>query len=600
MDNLLKITLLCTSDVHGYYMPWDYAKDEETKFGGLTRVSTIVNNIRKENPHTVLIDNGDLIQGNNAEFFLKNDNYPGIEVINKMKYDIYNMGNHEFNFGMDTLIKVVSKFNEICMMGNLYRKKNTMRFMNGIYYMNFGQIRIGFISLNTPLVRRFEAKRGNLKYYDVIDADFELKKLLKEVGKVDALIGLFHMGDFNENDIKNTGVKDLLKNVEGSEKIDAVFGGHMHQILNIKIGDVNFLEPGAYAKGLSKMDLFFNKSTHELIKIKSEVIKIDDSIEQDKEIVDILKPYHNKLREYINEKVGYVSSPLFNDDEIKGIPQTRVAQTFISDFFADVMLDISGADVVAFHFDNLYPKIMGPKVRRKDIFDSYRYAGGEITKFEITGKDLRDYMEWSAGYFNQFKDDDVNISFDFERTDTKYSTFDIFGNVKYEIDITKPKGNRIKNLRKMDNSIIHDDEIIEIGMNKYRMDFLTSNIGPLKNRKFKITWTSIKNPELNIDGNIRNLSIMYLQKLENNTYISKINHTWKLSISNKNYELRKRAIQLINEGSLIYYKNDEGENNLNKPLNLNDKLEYYQLEKLREKYDISDNKILKDILKEIF
>lgn len=594
-DNITKVTLLCTSDVHGFYIPWDYSKDEEVPLGGLSRISTVVKQIRKENPHTVLIDNGDLIQGNSAEFFLSDEKYPGIEVINKMNYEIYNMGNHEFNFGMDHLIHVVGQFKGISMMGNLYRKKNKMRFMNGIYYKNIDGIRIGFISLNTPLVRTFESKRGNLKNYDVTDALFELKLLLKDIGEVDALIGLFHMGDFNENDKPFTGVEDLLTKMEGSDRIDAVFGGHMHQFINRKINNTYFLEPGAFGRGLGRFDLFFDEN-NKLIKIEPSIIRIDSTIESDKEIEYLLKDYHMKLRDYINEPVGYVTSPLYDKDEIKGIPQTRVSDTRITNFFTEIMHHFSTGDVVAMHFDNFWPEINDTVVRRKDIFNAYRYSGGEITDYEITGEDLWKYMEWSAAFYNQAKPGDVNISFNPLRTSTKYSTLDLFGNIKYEIDITREVGSRVQNIRYMDDTPIYLTDDITIGMNKYRMDFLTSVNGPLAGKKFDFVWTSINAKELNVKGNIRNLIIKYIEELPQSTYTPNDNKNWKIIRYDDYSEYIEKAIELINDDKLLMYKGNDGLVNMNKSLNIFDELEEFQLNKLSEFYDLQGMIVLKDIL----
>ncbi|MFM1533901.1 5'-nucleotidase C-terminal domain-containing protein [Helcococcus ovis] len=599
MKNKLKVTLLCTSDVHGYYMPWDYSKDQYSKTGGLSRVSTYVNSLRKENEHVVLMDNGDLIQGNSAEYFINREKYPGIEVINKMKYEIYNMGNHEFNFGMDHLIDVVRQFNGVSMMGNLYRKKNTMRFMNGVYYKNIKGIRIGFVSLNTPLVRKFEAKRGNLKNFDVIDADFELERLLKEVGECDALIGLFHMGDFNENDIENTGIIDLLNNVKGAEKIDAIFGGHMHQIINKKINNTIFLEPGYHAEGLSRLDLTFDIDSKKLEDIRPSIIKIDEEIESDEEIEDILAQYHKELRERANEFIGYTSEDLSENDDVKGIAQTRVAQTKVTDFFLDVMLDYSGADVVSIHLDNPYPVILKGEIKRKNINNSYSYSGGEISIYNILGSDLKKYIEWSAGVFNKFYPDDINISFNPERIKFKYSTFDIFGNIKYDIDLNEDEGNRIKNLRKMDDTEISDDEILKLGINKYRMDYLISLNGPLSGLKMSPISSSITDKSLNVRGTIRNLSVRYIGLLPNKLYVPKNIKRWNVLLNNSNDELRKFAINLINEGSLLLYKLENGKTDFARPLNLNEKLEKYQIEKLKEKYDFNEDLILREILNEI-
>ncbi|TKI80982.1 bifunctional metallophosphatase/5'-nucleotidase, partial [Bacillus wiedmannii] len=90
--------------------------------------------------------------------------------------------------------------------------------------------------------------------------------------------------------------------------------------------------------------------------------------------------------------------------------------------------------------DNDYARLdIGP-IKKKDIAYNYQYALGEITVYKITGKDLKDYMEWAAGYFNSSRAGDVTVSFDKTRRASKYSTNDFFGGVKYEIDLTKPYG----------------------------------------------------------------------------------------------------------------------------------------------------------------
>ncbi|NLW52421.1 MAG: bifunctional metallophosphatase/5'-nucleotidase [Tissierellia bacterium] len=553
--DLVKVTLLGTSDVHGFYQPWDYSMDVVSKKGGLSRVSTVYKKLKRENQHVLLLDCGDLIQGNSAELFLGIGKYPGIESANKIGYEILNMGNHEFNFGMDKLYNVITQFYGIAMMGNLY-SKNGFRMMNGVYVKHFNGIKIGFISLNTPLVRHFEEKRGNLVNHDVTDADVELAYLLKEVEKeeVDALIGIFHMGDKNENNIPNTGVRDLLYHVKGAEKIDAIFGGHMHQIISkMMIKNTIFVQPGSTGEAVNRIDLVFDKTKEKkLVSIDSSVIMIDDSIESDKEVEKVLEPYHNELREYANELVGYVEGPsLTPQDEVSQVPQTRISETGVSDFYLDVMLKYSNADVVATHLDNPYPYMPSGEIKRKHIYNSYRYAGGDISNYEITGRDLKDYMEWSAGFFNQSKQGDITISFDKERTAFKYSTFDIFGNIKYDIDITKPMGFRILNLRKMDDTPITDSEVLIIGLNKYRMDFLTSQEGPLHDREFKQVWSSMTNGEYELRGNkvrgtIRNLAMLYFQDLPNQTYVHDNIPRWQVITYPIEPELKEKAIDLIN------------------------------------------------------
>ena len=561
-SNIVKVTLLATSDVHGFYQPWDYSKDEPVKKGGLSRVSTIYKKIKEENPNTMIIDCGDLIQGNNAETFIDREISPGVIALNHIGYEIYNMGNHEFNFGMERLMKVVRQFKGISMMGNLY-DKDGYRVMNSFYIRHFGNIKVGFISLNTPLVRHFEAKRGNLDDYIVTDADEELSRILHEIEDedLDALVGVFHMGDNNENNIPNTGVRDLIYKVDGSQRIDAIFGGHMHRVIDkLNLRNTVYVQPGSRGEVVNRIDLTFDTSKDKkLIKVEASAIEVDETIESDLELEALLKPYHDELRDFANEYVAFVKGEaLTPKDEIKGIPQTRVGESEVSDFFLEVMLHFSKADVVASHFDNSYPIMPKGRIKRKHIYNSYSYSGGDISKYQITGRDLKDYMEWSAGYFNQSKQGDIYVSFDRERQKFKYSTFDIFGNISYCLDITKPMGSRVRDLYYLDGRPIKDTDTLTIGLNKYRMDFLTSDEGPLHDREFPLLWSSMTDKSLGVRGSIRSLAIKYLRELPSGIYWPKKLTRWRIRTYPMNFVVRDKAIEMINEGVIFLPKNSDG------------------------------------------
>lgn len=560
--NLVKVTILATSDVHGFYQAWDYSKDEPVSKGGLSRVSTIFKQVKKENPNSMILDCGDLIQGNNAETCIDRDPSPGITALNHIGYEIYNMGNHEFNFGMKRLMKVVRQFEGISMMANLY-DKDGYRVMNSFYIKHFGDIKIGFISLNTPLVRHFEAKRGNLDDYIVTDADEELKKILSEIEgeDLDAVIGVFHMGDNNENNIPNTGVRDLIYKVEGSQRIDAIFGGHMHRVIDhLNLRNTVYVQPGSRGEVVNRIDLTFDPSKEKkLVSVKGSVIEVDERVDSDEELELLLKPYHDELRNFANEYVAFVKGEaLTPKDEIKGIPQTRVGESEVSDFFLEVMLHFSKADVVASHFDNSYPIMPKGRIRRKHIYNSYSYSGGDISKYKITGRDLRDYMEWSAGYFNQSRQGDIYVSFSRERQKFKYSTFDIFGNISYCLDITKPMGSRVCELFYLDGRPIKDTDVLTIGMNKYRMDFLTSDEGPLHGRVFPLLWSSMTDKSLGVRGSIRSLAIKYLRDLPNGIYWPKKENRWRIRSYPMNFVVRNKAVEMINEGMIFLPQKEDG------------------------------------------
>lgn len=103
----VKIKILGTSDIHGRVVPWNYAADEEDKSGSYSQISTLVKEIREKNKNVILVDVGDSIQDNYIDIFAKEKNHPVPKVLNYMKYDVFVLGNHEFNFGIPALNNIL-------------------------------------------------------------------------------------------------------------------------------------------------------------------------------------------------------------------------------------------------------------------------------------------------------------------------------------------------------------------------------------------------------------------------------------------------------------------------------------------------------------
>ncbi len=205
------VTILGTSDVHGRFVPWDYATDTEDRSGSLAQLSTAIRAIRAENPHTILVDAGDAIQDNSVEQFNTSPQQPMVVAMNQMGYDVWTMGNHEFNFGLDVLQHVVKQFKGHALCGNVYWD-NGRRFLPAYTIVRTGGIRIGLIGMDTPMIQEFEKDSDHLKGVQVKDPVPETQKAIAALaGKTDALIGIMHMGVDNENDHPDTGVTDIAK-----------------------------------------------------------------------------------------------------------------------------------------------------------------------------------------------------------------------------------------------------------------------------------------------------------------------------------------------------------------------------------------------------
>lgn len=109
----VQLSILATTDIHANMMDYDYYSDKETTDFGLARTAQLIKKHREQNPNTLLVDNGDLIQGNPlGEYAVKYEKddiisgvktHPIISVMNALKYDAGTLGNHEFNYGLDFL-----------------------------------------------------------------------------------------------------------------------------------------------------------------------------------------------------------------------------------------------------------------------------------------------------------------------------------------------------------------------------------------------------------------------------------------------------------------------------------------------------------------
>ncbi|MEK5233113.1 5'-nucleotidase C-terminal domain-containing protein [Lysinibacillus sp. FSL K6-0232] len=595
----IHVTLLATSDIHGRSMPWDYATDGPNLTGSLTQLYTIIKAIRQDNPNTILLENGDLIQDNSAELFNDQPKSPMLAAVNEMGYEAWTYGNHEFNFGLDVLDKVSSQFNGARLAGNVY-KENGERYLPAYTIIEREGVKIGVIGMVTPLITEYEKGTNHLDGLVVKNPIEETKKAVKELeGQVDVMIGLMHMGLENENGVPGTGVKEMANEIP---ELAAIFAGHNHVLINKEdVNGVLITEPNKYGSHISRIDLTFAHQGEQITLKEKDAstipVKNEDGtfVESDKELEELLKPYHEFARADANIEVAQLKgTDLVPENEIKGIPSVHIQETPLSDFFHEVMLHYSNADVVAHQIDNDKAALdIGP-IKKKDIAYNYQFAGGEVSVYEVTGQDLKDYMEWAVDYFNSTRDGDVTVSFNPTRRASKYSTNDYFGNVKYDIDLTEQYGNRIKNLRKLDGTPIHMDDQLKLGMNAYRMDFLVSKGQAFEGRTFNMIWSSKEESAYGeTGGTIRNLAIRYLQEEMNGVYEPVIQNNWKIIGVDTKSPARAAVVELVNKGILDIPTSEDGKYTNIASINVKDAITKEEIEALAAKAEVGASQFAK-------
>lgn len=554
-----QVTILGTSDLHGHFMPWDYAADKLNMRGSLSQIATKVKEIRTEQPNTILVDAGDTIQGNFVETFKDEPVDPMMLGFNEMKYDVWVLGNHEFDFGLGVLNRSLKQFKGQSLGGNIKRPDGNP-FLPGYTVIERGGIKIGVIGMDTPMTQVFAEGTNRLEGVTFTNPTLEVKKVIEQIDdKVDAIVLVAHMGLDNENDIANTGVTDIAN---ANPELDAIVAGHMHtRIDKAVVNGVIITEPDKYGRALSRVDLQFEERDGQftLVNKDSFTYKIK-GIDSDEEMEALYQPYHKRLREMANREVAELTGvDLVPENEIRGIPQVHIQDTGISALFQEASFHYAPkANVIALQIDNDNAELDVGPIKAKDIAYNYQYAGGEITVYQMTGKELKTYMEWSAGYFNSVKPGDVSYSFDPERRASKYSTNDFFAGVTYKIDLTKPKGERIADLKFADGSAVTDKSDVRIGMNSYRMGHLTKKGGVLEGRSFPVLFdTEAEYGEE--QGTIRNLTIRYLTEQKQGTYEGKPQQRWQLVGLDDSYNEQREIVKtLINSGEISVPSSEDG------------------------------------------
>lgn len=570
--DMVDVTILGTSDIHGHFMPWDYAADKQNMRGSLSQIATKVKAIRNDQDNVILVDAGDTIQGNFVETFKDEPVDPMMLGFNEMDYDVWVLGNHEFDFGLKVLNRSLSQFEGTALAGNIERADGNP-FLPSYKIIEKQGIKIGVIGMDTPMTQVFAEGTNRLEGMTFTNPSLEVKKVIKQIDEqVDAIVLVAHMGLDNENNIEATGVRDIAN---ANPELDAIVAGHMHTRIDKEVvNGVIVTEPDKYGRALSRIDLQFEEKggQYTLVNKDSFTYKIK-GIESDPKMESLYSPYHKRLRENANRVVAQLTGvDLVPENEIKGIPQVHIQDTGVSALFQEAsMYYAPKANVIALQIDNDRAELDVGAIKAKDIAYNYQYAGGEITVYEMTGKALKTYMEWSAGYFNSVKEGDVTYSFNPKRRASKYSTNDFFAGVTYTIDLTQPAGKRITDLKFSDGNMITEATPIRLGMNSYRMGHLTKSGGVLEGQKFPVIFdTEVEYGE--DEGTIRNLTIRYLTEVKNGQYQGKPMKRWSLS-GLKGFEQQREVVKaLINDGTISVPTSDDGRYTNISSINVKDKL----------------------------
>ena len=486
------LRLMETTDLHVHVMPYDYYGDKPVDTVGLARTAAHIADIRAEATNSMLVDNGDFLQGNPMGDYMayekgmaEGDIHPVIAAMNTVGFDASTLGNHEFNYGLDFLMNSVAGANFPVVSANVATElgatprddKTLVKpyiILDRTVTDGSGAelpIRVGIIGFVPPQIMTWDRKHleGSANARDIVATAEAWVPQMKEEG-ADIIIALSHSGIGSaqyEEGMENASVP--LAEVDG---IDALMTGHSHLVfpgpdyegwdgVDATAGTIHgkpAVMGGFWGSHLGVIDLMlaFEGNQWRVVSAGSEARPIyqrneDRSItalvESVPEVEASVADAHAATLEYVRRAVGKTSAPLYSyfalvadDPSVQIVSQAQlwyIAQMMQGTEYESLPLLSAAAPFKAGGRGGpeYYTDVPAGDVAIKNVADLYLYPN-TVRAVKITGAQLKGWLERSAGMFNQITPggtDEVLLNPDFP----SYN-FDVIDGVTYEIDLSSP------------------------------------------------------------------------------------------------------------------------------------------------------------------
>jgi len=530
----VELRILETTDIHMHISDYDYYGDKQSNSVGLSKVATLIKQARTESKNSVLVDNGDLLQGNPlGDYVAKGrvlrfgETHPAFKAMNLLDYDVGNIGNHEFNYGLDFLNKALASSEHPYVVANVYFDDGDDNDANDQnYFMPYiiktkqvidtegkkHELKVGYIGFTPPQIMTWDKDNltGKVIAKDIIETAEKFIPQMKADG-ADIIIAIPHSGMYNN---ERLGMDEhAVYHLAKVPDINAIMFGHSHRVFP---GDESFnnyeginsekgtvfgvpaVMPGFWGSHLGLIDLTLN-----LIDGKWAVVDSQSSVraiakregrntialvEADPAINEAVKADHEGTIAYMRRKVGESLSPIYSYfSQVQDDPSVQVVSNAQIWYVENIVrgTEYDGLPILsaAAPFKaggrggaEYYTDVPAGDIALKNVSDLYIYPN-DLKVVKLTGAQVIEWLERSAGQFNTI---DRNSSELQQLVNAEFPSynFDSIDGVDYKIDVTVPNrydsdgvlandGHRITDVKYKGKEIGLSDEFL-VATNNYR------------------------------------------------------------------------------------------------------------------------------------
>lgn len=471
----MKLTILATSDMHGYIKPSNFgAKEQDMPFGS-AKAATIIKEKKAAAAGPVLtIENGDFIQGSPLSYYIarrKTPNDPSdlVNVLNLIDYDAAVLGNHEFNYGKDYLQQAIAAAKHPILAANIVNEQGEPAFGKAYEIFEKGGVKIAVLGMTTQYIPNWEHPTHihGLTFKSIVDTAKEYVPKLRELA--DVVVVSYH-GGF-EKELKTgeptealTGENEGYELVTQVAGIDALITGHQHRVIATKLNGVPIIQPGFRGEYVGEITLTLEQNTQGTYVVtdsEAQLLETGNAI-PDAAVLSSLAELSEEVEEWLDQPLGKVEG----DMTIQDADKARLTEHPYVEFIQKVQMDATGTDISGTALFNNEGKGFGSIITMRDVVTNYIYPN-TLAVLRISGEDLKAALEQSAAFFQAETDGTIGINPQFIEPKPQYYNYDMYEGIEYTINVKRPIGERITTLL-YKGQPIHAADWFDVTANQYR------------------------------------------------------------------------------------------------------------------------------------
>lgn len=485
----MEFRIVGTSDVHANYYPYDFVADRPAP-GSLARVQSYLREQRATwDDRLIYVDNGDIIQGQPTSYYYNTvavaSPHLADQILNYMGCEIGTLGNHEIETGGITYQRYILDADFPILGANIMLEGTDHNFIPPYKVIERHGVKIAFIGMLTPAIPNWLPRElwRELKFVDIESSARRWVPFVQEKEQPDVIIGMFHSGlngGITTDSYAENATEQVAREVPG---FDAIIFGHDHRlccdsVVNIEGKAVPIVNPANGARHVAQLTLSLKKEHGKWVlkHVDAENVSVADC-EPDPDFMDTFAPQMEAVKKYVAKRIGTFKETLTTQDAYFG-------PCPFMDFIHQMQLDITRADISLAAPLSMNATIEAGDVFVRDMFNLYRYENMLYTML-LKGREVRDHLEMSyALWANQMRSandhlllfDDSKGESDGDKNTGKgrpkfkniYYNFDSAAGIRYEVDVTKPVGQRVRILSMADGRPFDLDKTYRVAVNSYR------------------------------------------------------------------------------------------------------------------------------------